>query len=125
MQMILSIAAGGALGAVARHFLSHRVALFAGHNFPYGTMTVNILGSFLMGMMITLFARKFSLSQEVQAFLTVGLLGGFTTFSAFSMETVLLIERNEMGQAALYVAASVLLAIGGLFAGIYLGRVLA
>jgi CrcB protein len=125
MQMILSIAAGGALGAVARHFLSHRVALLAGNNFPWGTMSVNILGSFLMGMMITLFARKFSLSQEAQAFLTVGLLGGFTTFSAFSMETVLLIERNELAQAALYIAASVLLAVGGLFAGIYLGRVLA
>lgn len=125
MQMILSIAAGGALGAVARHFLSHRIALLAGHNFPYGTLGVNILGSFLMGMMITLFARKFNLSQEIQAFLTVGLLGGFTTFSAFSMETVLLIERHQMGQAALYVSASVLLAVGGLFAGIYLGRLMA
>jgi CrcB protein len=125
MNLILSIAAGGALGAVARHLLSHRVAALMGSSFPYGTLMVNILGSFLMGLLVTLVAKKFSLSMEMQAFLTVGLLGGFTTFSAFSMETVLLIERGVWSQALLYVAASVLFAVGGLFAGMFVGRVIA
>jgi fluoride exporter len=122
MQMILSIALGGAMGAVARHFLSYRIASLFGHGLPYGTLAVNVLGSFFMGVLITLFAERYALSQEMRAFLTVGLLGGFTTFSTFSLETALLIERNALGLAALYIAASVLLAVGGLFAGIWAGR---
>lgn len=125
MHMILSIAAGGALGAVARYLLSARVTALLGASFPYGTLIVNVLGSFLMGLLITLFAKKFQVSAEMQAFLTVGLLGGFTTFSAFSMETVLLFERQAYGQAGLYVAGSLVLAIAGLFAGMYLARVVA
>lgn len=127
MKMTIAIGLGGAAGAVSRHYLSHyvsqRMAEVFGHGFPYGTLSVNIVGSFLMGLMITLFAQKFSLSQEVRAFLTVGLLGGFTTFSAFSLETALLIERHTYGLAAAYVTASVLFAVGGLFAGIWLAKV--
>ena len=124
MAMVFSIALGGAAGALARHFLSHRIALMVPSAFPFGTMSVNILGSFIMGFLVILFANKLALSQEMRAFLTVGLLGGFTTFSAFSLEAALLIERGEVMQAAVYVGGSVLLAISGLFAGIYLGRVL-
>ncbi|MEE8372016.1 MAG: fluoride efflux transporter CrcB [Sphingomonadales bacterium] len=122
--MLVAIAAGGALGAVARHFVSHQVALWLGHSFPFGTMGVNALGSFLLGILVTLLAESFSLSQELRGFLVVGLLGGFTTFSAFSLETVLLIERNQMALAGLYVTGSVLLGVFGLFAGIYLARVM-
>ncbi|MEE8371770.1 MAG: fluoride efflux transporter CrcB [Sphingomonadales bacterium] len=122
--MLVAIAAGGALGAVARHFVSHQVALWLGHGFPFGTMGVNVLGSFLLGVLVTLLAESFSLSQELRGFLVVGLLGGFTTFSAFSLETVLLIERNQMALAGLYVTGSVLLGVFGLFAGIYLARVM-
>lgn len=122
MKTLLPIAMGGALGALARHFLSHRIALLAGHGFPLGTVIVNIAGSFLMGLLIALFSRKLNVSQEVQVFLTVGLLGGFTTFSAFSLETALLIERHTYGQAALYAGVTVVLSITGLFAGLTLGR---
>jgi len=123
MNLILSIALGGAIGAVSRHFLATRIMAYMGLGFPYGTLAVNVLGSFIMGLLVTLFAGKFALSQEARAFLTVGLLGGFTTFSAFSMETMLLFERHTFGLAFLYVAASVILAVGGLFAGMMLGRV--
>jgi len=125
MQIIFPIAAGGAIGAVLRHLVSSRIAHVMGQSFPYGTLAVNIIGSFLMGLIITLLARKFNLSQDWQAFLTVGLLGGFTTFSAFSMETYMLVERHTLGLAALYAGASVLLAVGGLVGGIYLGRAFA
>ena len=122
MKMIIAIALGGAAGAVSRHFVSHRVAEWVGHGFPAGTLAVNVIGSFLMGLIVTLLAQKLQLSQEARAFLTVGLLGGFTTFSTFSMETVLLIERHTYGLAAAYVLASLVLAVGGLFAGMWCGR---
>ena len=124
MNLIFSIALGGAIGAVLRHFMAYRVGSVVGLTFPYGTLSVNVLGSFLMGLMITLFAEKFALSQEIRAFLTVGLMGGFTTFSAFSMETVLLIERHNYSGAAWYILASVGLAVGALLIGILAGRVL-
>ena len=124
MKMVLAIGLGGAIGAISRHFMAHRVALIAGHGFPWGTLAVNILGSFAMGLLVTLLAQRYAPSQEVRGFLVVGLLGGFTTFSAFSMEAALLIERNTLGLAALYVGASVMLAISGLFAGIWAARAL-
>ncbi len=123
MNLVFSIALGGAIGVVARHYLSHRIALMMSSSFPFGTISVNILGSFIMGLLVMLFANKLALSQEMRAFLTVGLLGGFTTFSAFSLEAVLLMERGAMGQAALYIGGSVMFAIAGLFAGIALGKV--
>jgi len=125
MNLILSIAAGGALGAVLRHFMAYRVSTVFGTGFPIGTLSVNVLGSFLLGLMVTLFAEKLNLSQEVRAFLTVGLMGGFTTFSAFSMETVLLLERHNYSGAALYILVSVGLAVGALVIGIMAGRLFA
>jgi CrcB protein len=125
MQMIFAIGLGGALGAISRHFMTRWIANILGSSFPYGTMSVNVIGSFLMGMLITLLADRFSMSQELRGFVVVGLLGGFTTFSAFSMETALLIERNTWGLAALYITGSVLLSVVGLFIGIWAGRTLA
>ena len=125
MQLIFAIAAGGALGAVARHYVSSAVAGSLGHGgFPYGTFVVNIVGSLLMGVLISMFAMKFEASQELRAFLTVGLLGGFTTFSTFSLEGALLIQRGDWQTAALYMGGSLVLGLMFLFAGMWLGKVI-
>jgi CrcB protein len=118
MQTILAIAAGGALGAVLRHGVNN---LFTGE-FPWGIMVCNVLGSFVMGGLIAFFAQAAGIPPAWKAFLTVGLLGGFTTFSAFSMDAVLLWERGAALQAVFYTAGSVCLAIAGLAAGLWLGR---
>jgi CrcB protein len=120
--MIIAIAAGGAIGALGRHWISQAIAQWLGHGFPYGTLGVNIMGSFVLGLLVSLFAEKFALNQEVRGFIVVGLLGGFTTFSAFSLEAVLLIERGQIGLAALYVAGSATLGVAVLIAGIHFAR---
>jgi len=125
MQLIFAIAAGGALGAVARHYASHVVAVSVGdRGFPFGTFAVNIIGSLLMGVLISAFALKFQASQELRAFLTVGLLGGFTTFSTFSLEGALLIQRGDWQSAALYMGGSLVLGLAFLFAGMWVGKVI-
>ena len=125
MKLIVAIAAGGAMGAVARHYVGVFALKWLGAGFPFGTLTVNIVGSFLMGMLITLMALKWNVGNELRAFLTVGLLGGFTTFSAFSLDFATLVERGESLIAAGYVAASVVLALAGIFVGMHLVRALA
>lgn len=115
---ILAVGAGGAIGAIARHFVAGSVMRVLGAGFPYGTLAVNILGAFVMGALVEAFALRLSLSQTAQAFLTVGVLGGFTTFSAFSLEVALLIERHEWGPAFIYATASVILSVLALFAGL-------
>ena len=122
MNLVLAIAAGGALGAVGRHFVGAAALRLFGSGFPVGTVTVNIVGSFLMGALVALMALKLSPSLELRAFLTVGLLGGFTTFSAFSLDAVLLYERGAFAAAAAYVAVSVVCSIGGLVAGLQIVR---
>lgn len=125
MKLIVAIAAGGAMGAVGRHYVGVFALKWLGAGFPFGTLTVNIVGSFLMGMLITLMALKWNVGNELRAFLTVGLLGGFTTFSAFSLDFATLVERGESLIAAGYVAASVVLALAGIFVGMHLVRALA
>jgi CrcB protein len=125
MKLILAIAAGGAMGAVGRHYVGVIALKWLGTGFPFGTLTVNIVGSFLMGVLITLMALKWNVGNELRAFFTVGLLGGFTTFSAFSLNFATLVERGEALIAAGYVAASVVLALAGIFAGMHLVRALA
>ncbi|MEX2628906.1 MAG: fluoride efflux transporter CrcB [Tistlia sp.] len=122
MTMLLAVASGGALGALGRHYLAGQAMRLLGHGFPWGTLLVNVLGCFAMGLLVELFARHFSPTQELRAFLTVGLLGAFTTFSAFSLEVGLLQGRGELGLAGLYVALSVGLSIGALFLGMGLVR---
>ena len=124
MKLILAIAAGGALGAVGRHYVSASVMRLVGAGFPWGTLTVNILGSFLMGVLIELMAQRLNIGLEMRAFLTVGFLGAFTTFSTFSLDFATLFERGA-GMAALgYAALSVVLAIAALFAGLAVMRFL-
>ena len=122
MMTYLWVALGGAIGASARYGVGVQAVKWFGFGFPWGTLTVNIAGSFLMGVLIELMALKFSVSQDIRAFLTVGILGGFTTFSAFSLDFAVLVERKEMMLAGLYAAGSVGLSIAALFAGLWLMR---
>lgn len=124
MPMILWVAAGGALGSAARYLVNVAAGRLLGPEFPWGTLAVNVAGSFVMGLLIALMALKMQVSQEVRAFLATGVLGGFTTFSAFSLDFALLVERRETGLAALYVIASVGLSLAAIFAGLKLGRTL-
>ena len=113
---------GGGIGAALRHGVNLAVARMLGTGFPYGTLLINITGSFIMGVVAAYFAFKGDASQHWRLFLTTGILGGYTTFSAFSLDAALLYERGEMGMAALYVIASVTISIIGLFAGLALVR---
>jgi CrcB protein len=122
MKTILAVAIGGAFGALGRHVVAYHVnQLFSG-GFPLGTLSVNVLGSFLLGVLIEVMALFWSPSPELRALLTVGFLGAFTTFSTFSMEVVLLYERGAHLQMAIYVALSVALSVFGLFAGLAVVR---
>jgi CrcB protein len=113
---------GGGLGAALRHGVNLASARMLGTAFPYHTLFENVTGSLVMGLIAGYFAFRGGGHQHWQLFLTTGILGGYTTFSAFSLDAVLLYERGALGLAALYVAGSVLLAIGGLFAGLSLAR---
>jgi fluoride exporter len=115
---------GGGLGAALRHGVNIAAARLLGTTFPYGTLAINVLGSLAMGLIAEYFALKLGLPQRWRLFLTTGVLGGFTTFSAFSLEAALLYERGQIAGAALYVVASVVLAIGALFAGLAIVRML-
>ncbi len=122
LQMILAVAAGGALGSVARFLVGVGSTKLFGLAFPWGTLLINIVGSFLIGAFVELFALKWDLPQEARVFLTVGICGGFTTFSAFSLDAYVLIERGEWWLAAGYVVGSVVLSIGALVAALHLVR---
>lgn len=122
MRMILAVAVGGAVGAVGRYLIAAQALRLLGLNFPWGTLTVNVLGSFAMGVIVELSALRLSLSPPSRAFLVIGLLGGFTTFSAFSLDVSVLLERNEISRAALYALMSVVLSAGALFAGLAVTR---
>jgi CrcB protein len=120
--ILLAVAAGGALGSVARYLAGIGATKLFGLAFPWGTLLINVSGSFLIGAFVELFALKWDLPQEARVFLTVGICGGFTTFSTFSLEAWLLMERGEWGYAAAYVAGSVVLSIAALILGLQLIR---
>jgi CrcB protein len=122
MKLILLAAAGGAFGSTARYLVNILSGQLFGLGFPWGTIAVNIAGSFLMGLVVALGALKFSLSNEMRVMIATGFLGGFTTFSAFSMDFALLVERKHYGLAGLYAAGSVTLSILALFAALLLVR---
>jgi len=122
MRLLLLAALGGAAGSAARHLVNVGFGRWLGAGFPWSTLFVNVVGGFLMGVLIEALALKFSGSLELRTLLATGVLGGFTTFSAFSMDFVVLIQRHELMLAAVYVAASVLFAILALYAGLALTR---
>ena len=113
---------GGGLGATLRHLINIFCARCIGTGFPWGTFIINISGSTLMGLIAGYLAVKGGASQHWRLFLMTGILGGYTTFSAFSLDAALLYERGELGLAAAYVMGSVVLSIAGLFAGLALVR---
>jgi CrcB protein len=113
---------GGGIGAVLRHGVNVASARQFGTDFPYGTLLINVTGSLIMGLTAGYFAFKGGAAQPLRLFLTTGILGGYTTFSAFSLDAALLYERGALGLAAVYVVGSVALSIAGLFAGLALVR---
>ena len=113
---------GGGIGAALRHGVNLASARLLGTSFPYATLFENVTGSFVMGLLAAYFAFKGDVSQGWRLFLTTGILGGYTTFSAFSLDVTLHYERGELGLTALYILLSVGLSIGGLFAGLALVR---
>ena len=120
MTRFLIVAAGGALGAVARYGLGR---MLPATGWPWPTLTANVAGGLLMGLLAGWLAfRAGAHGETVRLFAAVGLLGGFTTFSAFSLETALMIERRDFATAGLYVAASVVLSVAALFAGLTIAR---
>jgi CrcB protein len=126
MQAYLLVFLGAGLGGALRHGVNVGCARVCGPAFPWGTLTVNIVGSFVMGALAgwLAFKAEHGWSQPLRLFLSTGVLGGFTTFSAFSLDAVLLWERGQTGLAAAYVAASVILSIAGLMAGLALVRII-
>jgi CrcB protein len=122
MMGFLIVFLGGGIGAALRHGFNLLFARLFGTQFPYATLFENVTGSLVMGLLVATFAFKSDIPQHMRLFLTTGILGGYTTFSTFSLDTALLYERGELGLAALYVALSVALSIAGLFAGLALVR---
>ena len=125
MTGFLLVFLGGGIGAALRHGVNLLSARWLGTAFPYATLFENVTGSLLMGLIAGYFAFKGDAPQHLRLFLTTGILGGYTTFSAFSLDTILLYQRGELGLAALYVILSVALSVGGLLAGLTLVRHLA
>lgn len=109
---------GAGIGGALRHGVNLAAVRLFGYGFPPGTLIVNVLGSFLIGLLAGYFAYRTGVNQHLRLFLTTGVLGGFTTFSAFSLDAALLIERHSYGLAAAYVVGSVALALSGLFLGL-------
>ncbi|MBN9318298.1 MAG: camphor resistance protein CrcB [Caulobacterales bacterium 68-7] len=119
----LLVAIGGALGSMARYGVGIQATRLLGARWPFGTLTVNIVGGLLMGFLAAWLAHAMPLGQERwRVTLGVGVLGGFTTFSAFSLETALMIERRAYGEAGLYVVLSVVASVTALFVGMLLAR---
>jgi len=122
MNILFYIAAGGAIGSVARYMSTAVISTVFGTEFPWGILLVNVSGSMIFGLLIELLVPPWSLSMEWRAFLTIGVMGGFTTFSSFSYDTVALVQRGDFGLAALYVVGSVALSVGALFGAMILAR---
>lgn len=125
MYHFLIVAAGGAIGAGLRHLTNGLALRLLGPAFPWGTLTVNVLGCFAMGVFIELLARRWGGSAELRLFVATGFLGGYTTFSSFSLDFAVLHGRGALAQAFSYAAASVLLSIAALFAGLWVARSIA
>ena len=125
MPVLLWVAAGGAVGSAARYMVNVWSGRLFGSGFPWHTLIVNVIGCFVIGLLVELMALKLNVGNELSAFLTTGILGGFTTFSAFSLDFALLVERKSYGLAGAYAASSVIVSLIAVFAGLHLVRALA
>ena len=117
-----AIGLGGALGASARFAMSHQIYQWFGRDFAWGTLSVNVIGSFVMGIVAILLVEKFEVSIEWRAFVMVGFLGAFTTFSTFSFETMQYIQVGELNKAMLNIAVSLISCLVAVWIGLYAGR---
>ncbi|WP_020592313.1 fluoride efflux transporter CrcB [Kiloniella laminariae] len=122
MKMLIAVAFGGAVGAVGRYLVYILMGSLVGSQIPSGTLAVNIVGSFVMGLLVPWLATDGSVPPEIRGLLTVGLLGAFTTFSTFAMDTFVLIERGAMVLAVVYVLLSVFLSITAFAGGFFMMR---
>ena len=122
MNQVLAIAAGGAAGSVLRFWMSTWVHSFAGRSFPYGTLAVNVIGCLLMGLLFVLLVERMSDNALWRAALLIGVLGGFTTFSSFSIETFNLLEQGDFLKAGVNALSSLVLCLGATWTGVILGR---
>ena len=121
-MILAAVGVGGAIGSMARYLVAGFVQNPSWNGFPYGIFIVNVTGGFVMGLLVEGMALKFNVSPVTRAFLTTGVMGGYTTFSTFSLEAAMLIQRHAYGQASVYIAGSALLSIFALFAGLWLMR---
>ena len=121
--VFLLIFVGGGIGSMLRHAVNQTTAAALGVNFPYGTLLVNIIGSFIIGLLAGWFALRGGSSQSLRLFLTTGIVGGFTTFSAFTLDTALLWERGQLGVAALYALGTITAGMISLCAGLAIVRI--
>ena len=121
-QFVLAVAVGGAIGSVARYLVAIGSGKIFGINFPWGILIINVTGSLLIGVFVGLFATKWDLPQSVRIFLTVGICGGYTTFSTFSLDSYYLMERGQVLMALAYMIGSVVLSISALVGGLHLAR---
>ena len=124
MRLLLLACAGGAIGAGLRHLMNTGAVRLLGIGLPWGTVIVNVVGSLLMGVLVEALALRFDGSPEIRVFLATGILGGLTTFSAFSLDFVVLLQRGDHVAAALYLIGSVTISILALFAGLAAGRMM-
>jgi CrcB protein len=122
MMNMLIVAFGGAVGSVCRYLVGAWTLRRFGPAFPWGTLTVNIVGCFTIGLITEVIARRFNASAEMRLLLVTGFLGGFTTFSAFSLDALALLERGATTAAALYIAGSIVISLFAVFGGLALGR---
>jgi CrcB protein len=122
MRSLLIVFLGSGFGGAARHFFNVWVTRLAGYDFPIGVLAINVLGSLAIGAVAGWFAFKSAAPQDLRLFLTTGVIGGFTTFSAFSLDAVLLYERGQYALAVAYILGSVALSIGALMAAMNLMR---
>ena len=122
MRSAIAIFIGAGLGGVARHYFNVLAVGLFGTAFPWRIFAINVIGSVAMGVIVEWLALRGSAPQDLRLFFTTGILGGFTTFSTFSLDAAVLYERGQLGIALVYVVASVVVAIGGLFLGMYAVR---
>ncbi|MEZ5524073.1 MAG: fluoride efflux transporter CrcB [Pseudomonadales bacterium] len=122
MNQVIAVAVGGALGALSRYWMVGLVSRLLARNFPYGTLTVNVIGSFLIGIGYIVIVEKLHVASEWHAVLMVGFVGAFTTFSTFSLETVSLLQEGRFTAALIYIFSSVLVCLLATAAGIVLAK---
>jgi fluoride exporter len=115
---------GGGIGTIFRYWLSGFIPRYTGSQFPYGILVVNVIGCFFIGFLMSALEERFVINPSLRIFLTIGILGGFTTFSTFSYETIAMLRDSELLRATLYVVLSIILCLGGTQIGSWIGKII-